>query len=61
MVLEGLVEVEAQDGERRTFEPGSVLLVTDTEGPRASNQCAQAARGIPGLGPRAVRSSGLPD
>ena len=32
MVLEGLMEVEAQDGERRTFAPGSILLVTDTEG-----------------------------
>ena len=32
MVLEGLVEVVAGDGERRTFAPGSVLLVTDTEG-----------------------------
>ena len=32
MVLEGTVEVEAGDGERRIFEPGSVLLVTDTEG-----------------------------
>jgi len=32
MVLDGLVEVEAGDGERREFAPGSVLLVTDTEG-----------------------------
>ena len=32
MVLEGTMEVEAGDGERRTFEAGSVLLVTDTEG-----------------------------
>ena len=32
MVLGGSMEVEAQDGERRIFEPGSVLLVTDTEG-----------------------------
>ena len=33
MVLQGLVEVVAGDGERREFGPGSVLLVTDTEGP----------------------------
>ena len=32
MVLEGTMEVEAGDGERRIFEAGSVLLVTDTEG-----------------------------
>lgn len=32
MVLEGLVEVIAGDGERRSFAPGTVLLVTDTEG-----------------------------
>ena len=32
MVLDGSVEVEAGDGERRKFAPGSVLLVTDTEG-----------------------------
>ena len=32
MVLEGTMEVEAGDGERRTFEAGSVLLVTDIEG-----------------------------
>lgn len=32
MVLEGAVEVEAGDGETRVFRPGSVLLVTDTEG-----------------------------
>ncbi len=31
MVLKGVMEVEAGDGERRTFTPGSVLLVTDTE------------------------------
>ena len=33
MVLEGIMEVEAGDGERRRFSAGSVLLVTDTEGP----------------------------
>ena len=33
MVLSGIGQVEAGDGERRTFEPGSVLLVTDTQGP----------------------------
>ena len=32
MVLSGLAEVEVGDGERRTFGPGNVLLVTDTEG-----------------------------
>jgi hypothetical protein len=32
MVLSGLLEVEVGDGERRTFGPGNVLLVTDTEG-----------------------------
>jgi len=32
MVLEGTVEVEAGDGERRLFNPGSVLLVADTQG-----------------------------
>ena len=32
MVLKGIMEVEAGDGERRIFKPGSVLLVTDTEG-----------------------------
>ena len=30
MVLEGVMEVEAGDGERRTFSSGSVLKVTDT-------------------------------
>jgi quercetin dioxygenase-like cupin family protein len=33
MVLSGIGQVEAGDGERRTFAPGSVLLVTDTQGP----------------------------
>jgi hypothetical protein len=33
MVLSGIGQIEAGDGERRTFEPGSVLLVTDTQGP----------------------------
>ena len=33
MVLTGILQVEAGDGERRTFAPGSVLLVTDTQGP----------------------------
>jgi hypothetical protein len=32
MVLSGLMEVEVGDGERRTFKPGNVLLVTDAEG-----------------------------
>jgi quercetin dioxygenase-like cupin family protein len=32
IVLKGSMEVEAQDGERKTFEPGSVLLVDDTGG-----------------------------
>ena len=32
MVLEGVMEVEAGDGEKRRFEAGNVLLVTDTEG-----------------------------
>ena len=30
--LEGTVEVEASDGERRRFEPGDVVLVEDTSG-----------------------------
>lgn len=33
MVLTGIVQIEAGDGERRTFAPGSVLLVADTQGP----------------------------
>lgn len=33
LVLEGIMEVEAGDGEKRQFEAGSVLLVTDTTGP----------------------------
>jgi hypothetical protein len=33
MVLSGIAQIEAGDGERRTFAPGSVLLVTDTQGP----------------------------
>jgi hypothetical protein len=33
IVLIGILQVEAGDGERRTFAPGSVLLVTDTQGP----------------------------
>jgi hypothetical protein len=32
MVLSGIGQIEAGDGERRTFAPGSVLLVTDTQG-----------------------------
>jgi quercetin dioxygenase-like cupin family protein len=32
MVLTGSMEVEAGDGEKRTFTPGSVLLVTDGDG-----------------------------
>src|SRR5262245_8966553 len=32
MVLEGAMEVEAGDGNRREFRAGSVLLVTDTQG-----------------------------
>jgi hypothetical protein len=32
MVLSGVLEVEVGDGERRSFGPGNVLLVTDTEG-----------------------------
>ncbi len=32
MVLTGVGEVEVGDGQRRTFGPGSVLLVTDTTG-----------------------------
>ena len=32
MVMEGAMEVEVGDGEKRIFRPGSVLLVTDTEG-----------------------------
>ena len=33
MVLTGVMEVQSGDGERRQFLPGSVLLVTDTQGP----------------------------
>jgi Cupin domain len=32
MVLSGTAEIEVGDGERRTFGPGSVVLVTDTKG-----------------------------
>jgi hypothetical protein len=32
MVLSGRLEVAVGDGERRTFEPGNVLLVTDAQG-----------------------------
>ena len=32
MVLRGKMEVEAGDGEKREFTPGSVLLVTDVSG-----------------------------
>ena len=32
MVLSGVGEVEVGDGERRTFAPGSVLLMTDISG-----------------------------
>ena len=33
MVLSGIAQIEVGDGERRTFAPGSVLSVTDTQGP----------------------------
>jgi hypothetical protein len=33
LVLQGAMAVEAGSGERRVFEPGSVLMVTDTSGP----------------------------
>jgi quercetin dioxygenase-like cupin family protein len=33
MVMSGMGEVEVGDGTRRTFGPGSVLLVTDTQVP----------------------------
>ncbi len=32
MILEGIMEVEAGDGEKRVFVPGSILQVTDTKG-----------------------------
>lgn len=32
IMLEGVVEVEIGDGEKRQFEPGDVLLVEDTTG-----------------------------
>lgn len=32
VVLEGVLEIEAGDGEKRRFTSGSVVLVTDTEG-----------------------------
>ena len=32
MVLSGVSEIEVGDGERRTFGPGSIVLVTDTKG-----------------------------
>ena len=32
MVLAGIMEVEAGDGQQRTFTPDSVLLVTDVDG-----------------------------
>ena len=32
MVLTGVMEVEAGDGQKRTFTPGSVLVVTDVDG-----------------------------
>lgn len=32
MVLAGIMEVEAGDGQKLTFTPGSVLLVTDVNG-----------------------------
>jgi hypothetical protein len=32
MVLHGTVEIEAGDGERRTFIAGTVVLVTDVHG-----------------------------
>jgi len=32
MVLTGIMELEAGDGQKRTFKPGNVLLVTDVEG-----------------------------
>jgi quercetin dioxygenase-like cupin family protein len=32
IMLEGLVEIEVGDGEKRTFGPGSIVLVEDTTG-----------------------------
>jgi len=32
VMLSGLVEIEASDGEIRTFAPGDILLVEDVEG-----------------------------
>jgi quercetin dioxygenase-like cupin family protein len=32
MVLTGIMEVETEDGQKRTFTPGSVLLVMDVDG-----------------------------
>jgi hypothetical protein len=32
MVMSGMIEVEAADGEKRRFTPGTVLLVTDVAG-----------------------------
>ncbi|ADY14406.1 hypothetical protein [Sphaerochaeta globosa] len=32
VMLEGLVEIEVGDGEKRTFGPGSIVLVEDTTG-----------------------------
>jgi hypothetical protein len=32
MVLSGMAEIEVGDGDRRTFGPGSVVLMTDTTG-----------------------------
>ena len=33
VVLSGVLEIEAGDGETRRFEPGGVVLVTDLTGP----------------------------
>ena len=32
VMLEGMLEVEVSDGERRSFPPGDILLVEDLEG-----------------------------
>ncbi len=32
VMLEGMLVVEVSDGEKRTFPPGDILLVEDTEG-----------------------------
>jgi quercetin dioxygenase-like cupin family protein len=52
--LEGAVEVEASDGERRRFEPGDVVLVEDTSGAGHVTRWA-------GEGPRRTLFLPLPD